>query len=411
MSLFVVAPAYCAAHRLRKMMRFLVGALALAGIVAVAQSAGDDSTAGSTTLAPTTPAPTTQAPAAAPTTSGPTTLGPTAATTPPTTRGPTAAPTPSEPPTNDPTTSPPSLSPTLAPITPLGVQGLACGQTQQGSTFGQASFYGEPSGDARYEFSVAYVGEHAFLACDSSFDTMLRIFPKENADPANPIFMCDDCGDCGGRTSIVSGVTPGFNHLAPGDYLIVLDGYRLASGSFKLEMRCRTQSPTAEPTRMPSAAPSTAPSRAPTGTPSRSTTMAPTPTPTAVPSSTPTLLPTMSPSNTTVPEAATEKGITEEWNATIIGLLAAVLVLALVVVGLASHLNPKPEVDDTPILDEATTIDFNVSGTNGTAVRKNPYLTKAREGEERQNPVFNPDLGNGGDFGFGGDDGEEIDIE
>jgi hypothetical protein len=287
---------------------------------------------------------------------------------------------------------------------------------------GQASFYGEPSGDARYEFSIAYVGEHAFLACDSGFDTMLRIYPKDVPDRANPIFMCDDCGDCGGRTSIISGVTPGFDHLAIGDYMIVLDGYRLSSGPFKLKMECRTQSPTPSPTSMPTTSPSTTPSNAPTGTPSMSTTRAPTPMPTGVPSSPPTRMPTGAPSNTTVPEPVAEKSITEqlteEWNGAIIGILAAVLVLALVVVGLASRLNPKPEVDDTPILDEETTIDFNVSGKNGTAVKKNPFLRnmKAHVGEERKNPAFNPGLGNGdgdsGNFGFGGgDDADEIDIE
>lgn len=242
---------------------------------------------------------------------------------------------------------------------------------------------------------------------------MLRIYPKDSPDPANPIFMCDDCGDCGGRTSIISGVTPGFNHLAIGDYMIVLDGYRLSSGPFKLRMECRTQPPTASPSSMPSSLPSTTPSNAPTGTPSTSTTRSPTPMPTGVPSSPPTRVPTGAPSNTTVPEAVAEKGITEEWNGTLILVLAAALVLALVVVGLASCLNPKPEVDDTPILDEATTIDFNVSGQNGTAAKKNPFLMKAHVGEERKNPAFNPGLGDGdgdsGNFGFGG--GDEIDIE
>merc|ERR1711879_531147 len=52
---------------------------------------------------------------------------------------------------------------------------IACGQTVSGSTVGRSSSFGSSSGDATYQF-VATERQYVFDACQSSYDSLLRVF-------------------------------------------------------------------------------------------------------------------------------------------------------------------------------------------------------------------------------------------
>lgn len=70
---------------------------------------------------------------------------------------------------------------------------IACGQTVSGSTVGRSSSFGNSAGDATYQF-VATESQHVFDACQSSYDSLLRVFDSNGVQ----IGMNDDHGGrCG----------------------------------------------------------------------------------------------------------------------------------------------------------------------------------------------------------------------
>ena len=169
----------------------------------------------------------------------------------------------------------------------IAPQIIACGDTVRGDTRRYTNSGGSQSPEVFFNFRVEYFGEqHSFDACRSGFDTILRVYPADGFGARNmtsEIFTCDDCGDCGSRTRIVSGETQGFDHLPVGDYVIMLEGFRVASGLFTLSMDCEgtttatttpiTTQATSAATTMTSTTTSTATS---TGAPVLSPTLAPT---------------------------------------------------------------------------------------------------------------------------------------
>lgn len=376
-------------------MRLLALSVLVYGIASV-RAAGDDPQP--TTAGPTTAAPATSVPTGSPTTSGPTApptiLDPTSV---PVTPGPTSTPTTSAPvtpgPTSPPTTSEPTPHPTFAPVNaPTSPRGMVCGETYSGDTRQAVSNYGEVSGDAIFIFTVMYTGEHAFLACDSTFDTMLKIypypvtggFPVEGRTPM--WYSCDDCGGCTTRTSIISGVTPGFSHLPLGRYLMVLEGYRRAEGNYTLKYECRTGSPTPAPTAPPTGFPTTTePTLAPTISP---TTSKPTTAPTAIPSTVPTMSPTLSPTNTTIvpPEAAKADRI-DEWNGTTGMMVGFGLLAVCLVVALAYAIQPGEPNDDIGETWTHLDADGNKIQADGTVII-DVKTTKNSRTRVVANPVF-----------------------
>jgi len=79
---------------------------------------------------------------------------------------------------------------------------IACGQTVSGSTVGRSSSFGNSAGDAIYQF-VATEREHVFDACQSSYDSLVRVFDSNGVQ----IGMNDDhngrCGAGSGQFSHV----------------------------------------------------------------------------------------------------------------------------------------------------------------------------------------------------------------
>jgi len=69
-----------------------------------------------------------------------------------------------------------------------------------------------------------------FDACDSDYDTWLRLL---SADLATEICGCDDCGPCGTRTVLECQVNAG-------SYVLAVGGFRRSEGSFSVMSTCNT---------------------------------------------------------------------------------------------------------------------------------------------------------------------------
>jgi len=120
-------------------------------------------------------------------------------------------------------------------VTCGGNQGntIACGQTVSGSTVGLSSSLGHRSGEASYEF-VATQREYVFDACQSRYDSLLRVYDASG----NQIGMNDDH-----RGRCASGSRRTASHLTVSTvigqaYTLVIEGYGNSEGNFAVTAAC-----------------------------------------------------------------------------------------------------------------------------------------------------------------------------
>jgi hypothetical protein len=107
---------------------------------------------------------------------------------------------------------------------------LECGETEVGFTTGAATLAGGPGGDVPYDFSIDTIQDLIFDACDSDYDTWLRLL---SADLATEICGCDDCGPCGLQTVLECQVNAG-------SYVLAVGGFSASEGSFSVMSTCHT---------------------------------------------------------------------------------------------------------------------------------------------------------------------------
>ena len=112
---------------------------------------------------------------------------------------------------------------------------ITCGDTVQGDTTGAGSHRGHAASDHVYFFSVENqenrsVDNFRFDACNSEFDTHLRVY---SSDFSSEVSECDDCGTCGLQTQLDTG------SLAPGSYALVIEGYGAQEGNYWVTMNCQ----------------------------------------------------------------------------------------------------------------------------------------------------------------------------
>ncbi len=109
---------------------------------------------------------------------------------------------------------------------------IECGDTVTGSTVGNYSWLNTESGDACYLFSPdADVSVELSLCSDgTSFDTILSIWEFQG-----PIFSLLASNDdyCGTASRLIYAFEAGL------DYLIVVDGYYSAEGTYELALNCQ----------------------------------------------------------------------------------------------------------------------------------------------------------------------------
>ena len=106
---------------------------------------------------------------------------------------------------------------------------ITCGQHVTGSTVDASNSYGSVGGDHLYSFTVGPTSQLVqFDACLSTYDTYLRVY---STDMFNELHGCDDCGECGLQTVLDA-------ELAPGDYVLVIEGYYNEEGDYDVIMNC-----------------------------------------------------------------------------------------------------------------------------------------------------------------------------
>jgi hypothetical protein len=162
------------------------------------------------------------------------------------------------------------------PSTFTGVAGtLTCGATVTGSNVGASNLAGYTSGDVFYQVSLTAGTTYSFSTCGSSMDTVLRVFSD---GLYQQVTMCDNCGTCAANE--YAAVITGFA-ATTGKYIIGVEGFNTATGSFVLSMGCASSAvPSSSPMPSPSSSPS--PSKkppTPSSSPSRSPSRSPSPSP------------------------------------------------------------------------------------------------------------------------------------
>jgi hypothetical protein len=110
---------------------------------------------------------------------------------------------------------------------------ISCEQTVTGVTSNSPNLVGNPAGDYTLSFVlVAGTWTVEFDACNSQFDTVLRIM---SPDLGTEIQSCDDCGPCGTQT-ILDTIIGCTEPLC--EYTLVVEGYENDSGPFAVTMHC-----------------------------------------------------------------------------------------------------------------------------------------------------------------------------
>jgi hypothetical protein len=109
---------------------------------------------------------------------------------------------------------------------------IRCGDTVTGDTTRAGSHRGHESGDHIFYFAVenSSVANLRFDACNSEFDTHLRVYTDNFAEELEE---CDDCGTCGAQTQLDTG------ELGPGVYALVVEGYGQSEGIYWVTMNCQ----------------------------------------------------------------------------------------------------------------------------------------------------------------------------
>jgi len=110
---------------------------------------------------------------------------------------------------------------------------IACGQTVSGSTVGRSSSVGTSAGEATYQF-VATARQYVFDGCQSSYDSLLRVYDSNGRQ----IGMNDDhrgrCGAGSRRTASHLTVSTTIGQT----YTLVIEGYGVAAGAFSVSAQC-----------------------------------------------------------------------------------------------------------------------------------------------------------------------------
>lgn len=164
----------------------------------------------------------------------------------------------------NPPTPPPSPPPNGGSNPNRGA--ISCGSSVTGTTVGSQNVVGNAAGDAYYTFTLSQAKLIEFDACDSSYDTWVRIM---DSSLSQELSGCDDCGGCSERTR-----TRLTHTLQPGSYTVVIEGWEASEGVFSMVMSCtNAEPPTRPPTRPPTTRP---PTRPPASNPPPPTTRAPT---------------------------------------------------------------------------------------------------------------------------------------
>ena len=128
---------------------------------------------------------------------------------------------------------------------------VACGETVTGTTVGAGSHIGNGASDHVYDFHIDDdVRGVTFDSCGSEFDTYLRVLRGNEHtllectdvdNCAEEVTGCDDCGECGLQTVLVADplIDPSTEALAPGDYLLIVEGFSSNEGVYTVTMDCR----------------------------------------------------------------------------------------------------------------------------------------------------------------------------
>ena len=101
---------------------------------------------------------------------------------------------------------------------------LACGVSRSGRYDGT---------NLLYKFTItADTGSMVqFDSCASDYDTLLRV---QSMDLSTNYTSCDDCGSCGSQAVLDAS-------LAPGDYILSVEGYGTSRGNYDIMMACSDQ--------------------------------------------------------------------------------------------------------------------------------------------------------------------------
>eukprot|EP00037_Helgoeca_nana_P027609 m.316925 g.316925 ORF g.316925 m.316925 type:complete len:2014 (-) comp27552_c0_seq1:55-6096(-) len=137
----------------------------------------------------------------------------------------------------------PSRAPT-APPEPWNGGPISCGQTITGDTKLGENTLGQSSREMHHLFFAPIAGTYTFNACDSAFDTWLRIYDEAKT---TELAQCDDCGGC--ASSWKTRLTHTFT--APGSYWIIVEGYSSSEGSYTMTVDCPVIPTTKAPTPSP----------------------------------------------------------------------------------------------------------------------------------------------------------------
>ena len=129
---------------------------------------------------------------------------------------------------------------------------LSCNTVVVGDTRGSGAshVYGQASNEHHYRLTVLEPTTYTLSTCDgSSYDTWLRVV--DGANYSNEVAQCDDGSapagaswSCGPRCGLQSRLTVA---LAPGAYVVVVEGYDSATGGYTLASTCETTGTTVSP--------------------------------------------------------------------------------------------------------------------------------------------------------------------
>lgn len=122
------------------------------------------------------------------------------------------------------------------PRTPTFVGTITCGQVAIGNTTGANQTVGLSAPAHWFAFNAVASGTFFIDSCGSSFDTVIRVFRRTGTSPVTgvgvEIATCDDapaCGNCGGQGQLS-------RFLTAGSYWIVIDGFSLSTGVYRLSI-------------------------------------------------------------------------------------------------------------------------------------------------------------------------------
>ena len=180
--------------------------------------------------------------------------------------GPTGYPT-----MSGPTTASPTASPTVTP--PPEPEGeLVCGGTVNGSTAGADHAVGNDAGEHLYTLTITETRPVVIDACESQYDTYLRVYDSADVLTSNQIAENDDnpraCAGVSDNDNEYSGNDNEYagndnayaSHLTrtlePGVYTVVIEGYHqegynLNEGFYSITLGCPTMNPTPIPPPSP----------------------------------------------------------------------------------------------------------------------------------------------------------------